>query len=121
MYYYYVPVSYIDSNINLGYTGVTGYTKISFYNAKSGEVVLFYNDENINFSTALKMYFPTKLDLINKTWAIESQVYPISATQLWAGAYNNKIKDTFTNFVAEEQAYPNGTAFNFLTGKYEII
>jgi len=118
IYNLYVPVSYMNSlfeqNINL----VTGYTKISFFNAKNGVLTLFYNTIYENSSTSQKMYFNTQLDIINKTWKFINPT-SINGKQLWVSTeYIKKVNNTFTKFDNEKQTYPDGTIFNKSTGKY---
>jgi len=119
IYALYVPESYIKTNLDLGITGVTGYTKFSFYNAKSGQLILFYNTA-YGSATPEKMFFPVYLDFINRTWnLLPSTAYNVTATQLWVSQeYINKTNATFVNFDNEKQNYPDGTAFDFNDGKY---
>jgi hypothetical protein len=119
LYYWYVPVWYINSQTG---TTVTGYTNFTFYNAKSGTTALFYNYDNESLSTSEKMYFKTELNLVNKTWKI---LTPLShnnvviARQLWTSpSYNTRVDNTVQNFNNEQQNYPSGSTFVYLDGKY---
>jgi hypothetical protein len=121
VYCLYVPLDYITKNVDLGITGITGYTKISFYNAKSGRIALFNNLAYTGLSTSLSMFFPTYLNFTNRTWKLilPSTNYTVTAKQLWLSqAYINKVNDTFTNFTDEAQDYPTGSVFNYVNGKY---
>jgi hypothetical protein len=118
LYNLYIPVSYMNSLLDQNIFIVTGYTKISFFNAKNGTLVLLYNATYQDLSTPQKMYFNTKLDVINKTWGFINPTN-IIGKQLWTSTdYINKVNDTFTKFDNEKQNYPIGTIFNRATGKY---
>jgi len=118
IYNLYIPVSYMNLSQDQGINIVTGYTKISFFNAISGEVNLFYNTNYENLSTPQRMYFNTQLDIINKTWKFINPTN-INGKQLWTSSeYIKKVNNTFTKFDNEKQTYPNGTIFNKSTGKY---
>ena len=118
LFYLYIPIAYMNRLIESGTTIVTGYTNISFFNAKSGSLTLFYNTTYGNLSTPQKMYFNTELDLINKTWKFINPA-TITGRQLWTSSdYVNKINNTFTKFDNEKQNYPAGSIFDKATGKY---
>lgn len=112
----YVPLSYINAQTG---TTVTGYSKFTFYNAKSGTTALFYNYNNRNLTTPEKMYFKTVLNLVNKTWQIIYPANAVTAIQLITSpTYNQKVNDTIGNFNNEVQNYPSGSTFNYIDGKY---
>jgi hypothetical protein len=118
LYYLYVPVSYINENLDMGINSVTGYIKLSFFNARNGQIVLFYNYQNRNLSTAQKMYFTAKIDLYNKTWGFINPATGLVANQLWSSYdYVNKVNN-ISKYTNEQQNYPSGTAFVAETGKY---
>ena len=120
IYSQYVPVWYYNNLINSGATSITGYTKISFYNAKTGQIILFRNPVYESSSTPQKMYFTTKLDLINKTWKFINPATDINAKQLWASNdYIARINSTFTTTNNGKVSYPKQTTFNYITGKYD--
>ena len=120
LYYWYVPVSYM--NAQTGST-VTGYTKFTFYNALSGKTALFYNSDNESLTTAEKLYFKSIIDITGMTWNILTPSFPnIVAKQLYTSPqYNQRVDNTITNFNNEAQNYPSGNSFNYLTGTYNII
>jgi len=117
VYYLYVPLPYI--NAQSGST-TTGYTKISFYNAKTGKVILFYNPTYALDTTPLYMFFPTRLNVVTKTWEfLPTSTATFSANEIWQNpAYTNKVNATVDNFNNEAQNYPSGQTFNYSTGKY---
>ena len=130
LYYWYVPVWYIKANLTGTTNTVTGYTKFTFYNAKSGTTALFYNSDNDTvdangYVNPQKMYFKTELNLANMTWKIltpPSHNNVIIANQLWnSPAYNDKVNNTVQNFNNEQQDYPSGNTFNYLNGTYETL
>lgn len=123
-----VPVD--NLGVESGATGYTGYTRFSFYNAKTGKVIVFFNKDNDNLVTEPsqpdKMYFKTTLDLVNKTWDIITPSFDLTETlptifarQLTTSpTYVQKVNDTFNNFENLRTLYPDGTSFNPETGKY---
>ena len=117
-YYLYIPISYINTNIELVITGITGYSTLTFYNAKKRNAVLFFNQQYSGNTTPLKMYFPTFIDFINKTWNFVQ--YPtVTAKQLWSSQeYINKVNDNINEINNESQTYPDGSSFRYLNGKY---
>jgi hypothetical protein len=118
----YVPISY--TNVQTGST-VTGYSKLSFYNASynsNNNVVLFYNDENANLTTPEKMYFKTVLNLTDNTWSfVTTTLHPnfIAKQLITSTAYIQKTNDAVANYNNQQQNYPAGVNFNYKTGKYE--
>jgi hypothetical protein len=122
LYNQYIPIDYlnIDSNIDK----YTGYTRISFYNAKSGNTVVFYNEDNENIATAEKLHFKTEIDLVNKTWKFLTPSF-LDNDILYAkelvnsNNYLERYNNTFENFNNLQQNYPDGNTFNFETGEYE--
>jgi hypothetical protein len=122
IYCLYLPVSYINTNIASGKTTITGYTKISFYNAKSGLVTLFYNNAYSGSTTATKMFFPTVLNLSDLTWNLTTPTFPnVIARQLWnSAAYIEKVNNTYSNTTNETPNYPSNYVFDYKTGKYVV-
>lgn len=121
-YYWYVPQSYVD--IQTG-TTITGYVKLSFYNAKSGTTTTFYNavnDTALLGSTPQKLYFTAKLDLINRTWQFLNLVSDtVDARNLvLSTAYNTRVDNTFGKYDNRKQLYPSGSTYNYKTNKYII-
>jgi hypothetical protein len=122
IYNLYVPIPYIqDIQAQSGSTGIaTGYTKISFYNAKTGKVTLFYNPTYALSTTPLFMFFPTRLNVNLKTWEfLPSSTSVFQANEIYQNQeYITKVNDTVQNFNNESQNYPSGSTFNYQTGKY---
>jgi hypothetical protein len=125
IYNLYVPIPYIKNILaQSGSTGIaTGYTKISFYNAKTGKIILFYNPTYALNTTPLYMFFPTRLNTNAKTWEfLPASTAIFSANQIWENpAFTKKVNDTVNNFNNEEQKYPSGQTFNYQNGKYSTI
>ncbi len=120
LYNLYVPVSYIELQTG---TTTNGYAKFTFYNAKYGNTVLFYNQDNVGISTPEKMYFKIKLDLVNKTWEIIGTSAPnINAKQLANSTqYNDRINNTITNINNVRQNYPSGNTYQYSGNSYTVI
>lgn len=120
-YNWYIPQSYIDEQT--GSTTVTGYIKFSFYNAKYGDITVFYNKDNDGLSTPEKMYFKIKLDLVNMTWKFDFSGinYPPNAVAYqipFTSAYSQRINDGVESFDNEQQVYPTGNTFQTTDGTY---
>ena len=125
IYNLYVPIPYIKNILaQSGSTGIaTGYTKISFYNAKTGKIILFYNPTYALNTTPLYMFFPTRLNTNAKTWEfLPTSTAIFSANQIWENpAFTKKVNDTVNNFNNKAQKYPSGQTFNYQNGKYFTI
>lgn len=114
-YYWYVPISFIE--IMTG-TTTSGYVKLSFYNAKTGKVHIFYNNENAAMLTPQKMYFPAQLNANDMIWKMSSV---IDARELTSSPlYNNRVNKTYDKYNAVKQVYPTGTTHYYKTNKYVI-
>lgn len=112
-YYWYVPKSYIDENLSLGNTIVTGYIKFNFYNAKTGIVYLFYNRNNNTVQTSKRLYFEVKLNLLNMTWYFSKNYSTQKAYQIpITNAYSKRTNGGIENFDNKKQEYPEGNVFN---------
>ena len=114
--YWYVPKSYITS---LSGNSSTIYFKFSFFNAKTGQIVLFYNLENENSTLGDKLYFTGNLNLTNKYWNLTTTESLITAKQLWSSNdYIKRVNDTTTKFNNYKQSYPKGGTFDYNNRKY---
>ena len=120
-YNWYIPKSYLDQYI--GQDTVVGYTKFSFYNAKTGVMSLFYNKDNDTLKTPEKYYFKTTLDLVNMTWRFtlddepDALIYEVPRTY----DYVDRVNNTIDNFDNQKQNYPDGNVFDAKTGDYETV
>ena len=112
-----IPKSFLDAQ-----TGTTaiGYTRFSFYNAKTGGLTLFYNKDNLGFSVIEQPYFKTELDLADMTWKFiydgtnPNPNYPVDAVARQyksTDAYSQKVNDGVQTFENEQQEYPDGDVF----------
>jgi len=118
--YWYVPKTFINENLILGNTIAEGYIKFSFYNAKTGQILLFYNKNNENLSTGEKLYFKVKLDLLKMTWYFNNNNSLQKAYQIpISNAYSQRTNDGVENFDDKQQDYPEGTIFNPESGDYD--
>lgn len=119
-----IPINFFEN-----YTGttITGYTRFSFFNAKTGEIKLFYNQDNENFKTPEKFYFKTILNLENMTWDVDTESFnSLTPKYIYAKElkyennkeYIDKYRNTYNNFENKQIVYPTGNTFNYETGKY---
>lgn len=120
----YIPKWYLNKFT----TRAIGYAKLSFYNAKSGNTTLFYNNAFANYTTQLKMYFRVDLDLVHRTWRFMEVINNIvDARALTTSAgYTARIDNTLTKQKNIKQVYPPvvgsdapATIFDYNTGTYE--
>lgn len=116
----YIPQSFLDAKY--GVTMITGYTKFSFYNAKTGRISLFYNSGNTSMLTPEKLYFKVRIDTYNKTWSFigSASPNPTAVEMLPNNAYVQRVNDTINNTENKKQNYPVGEAFDKNTGTYII-
>jgi hypothetical protein len=84
LYRWYVPISYFTG------TTMTGYVKLSFFNAKTGKITTFFNNDNINLTTPEYLFFKAQLDRSNII---------------------NKVNDTVANKDNLKQNPPSGDTF----------
>lgn len=115
-YYFYMPNNYLTA---LTGTTATGYTQFTFYNSKTGAMQLFYNQSNSGSTTNEKLYFKTILNLTNKTFRFVNS--PLNAYQVPPSDYVDRYNTSVTSMTMNQEVYPSGNSFNFLTGKYEVI
>jgi hypothetical protein len=116
LYYWYIPVSYIESNTG---NTITGYVKFSFYNAKTGSIALFYNNDNNTLTTPEKFYFKATLNLKKRTWKfVNSNVTAIEQRYTGLINYNKRIDDTFNKLTLQKQVFPTGNTYNYKTNRY---
>lgn len=128
-YSWYVPKTFIDQNIQSGATTVTGYVKFSFYNAKYGNMALFYNKDYVNPENPAspeRMYFKVQLNLNSMTWKFNysGDNYPPNAVayQLpFTNAYSQKTNESIENFDNKKQDYPDDNTFDSETGNYVTL
>jgi len=104
LYYCYVPNWFIERQ-----TGdeIDVYFKLMFYNAKSGNIRIFYNLNNEALTTPEKYYFKVHLDLVNRKW------YPydrnvIAHENNINQEYIDRLKNTLDKNTELQQDYPGG-------------
>jgi len=112
-------------NLPNWYDSSIAYLRISFYNAKTGILSVFFNDDNKNYKTSEKMYFIVVYDKTNRTYQINTNSNTgsnpkIVATELVESTdYLERYNKTFDNFDNISQNYPKGDVFNTSNGKYD--
>ena len=107
-------------------TNSTLYLRISFYNAKTGKVSVFYNFDNSNYTSPEKMYFKVDFSHENGIYNIDTNSNTgnnpnIAAYELGYNSnklYLNKYNKTFDNYNNLQQNYPTGNTFNYETATY---
>lgn len=117
-YTWYIPISYIESITG---STVVGYVNFKFFNAKTGKIIQFYNNDNLSLTSPEKMYFKTELNIPNKTWKFITTSYPnMNAREIESTntLFINKTNDTFDKFDNLKQNYPTGNTFNYQDGSY---
>lgn len=115
-YRWYVPISYFTG------TTMTGYVKLSFFNAKTGKVTAFFNADNISLTTPEYLFFKTQLDRSNMTWKFLTALYPtITAKEVINNIlFADKVNNTVVNMDNLQQNPPSGTTYDFKTNTYLI-
>lgn len=112
-------------NLPKWYDSNIAYLRISFYNAKTGVMSVFYNNDNKNYKTSEKMYFTIVFDKINKKYGIDtssntgSNPKIIAFEMVESTDYIDKYNNTVDNFDNLGQNYPDGNTFNINDGKYD--
>ena len=122
-----------DLQIPLGYLNIdnddtyTGHSRFTFFNGKTGEIIVFYNKDYESKTTPDKMFFKTELNFHNKTWKFLTPSFQdVSNSTAYAKQlvkseeYIEKFNNTFENFENLQQNYPDGNAFNYQNGQYYI-
>jgi len=96
----------------------TAYARLSFYNAKTGKIVVFFNKVKDSIDpppTNEKMYFEIRLNKGFKNWYVVSgsrEGSTIAARELTTSpAYVDRYNNTFEDFENQQQDYPKGSIF----------
>jgi hypothetical protein len=110
--YIYVPLWYINQQES---TTVTVYLRLMFYDAKTGDVIVFLNQDQEGNDGYNKYFFNTSLRFSDMTWYVSSSV---DAKEVEGNSYTDRIQETAGEFQNQEQYYPSG-AFLPETGTYE--
>jgi hypothetical protein len=121
LYYWYIPTWYTNQSTG---TTLTGYVKFSFFNAKTGKIISFYNADKESDITAKRIFFKSELNVVNKTWKIIEPSYPlVKAREIPTNQYTERMDSTVDKFDNLQQVYPTGNTFTYDTGKgrYETI
>jgi hypothetical protein len=114
--YWNVPKWFLDEQD----TGlVTVYMKLSFYNAKDGKLLLFYNQAINDVGNPENLYFEVYLYPMTKTWRFPTAA--VNAYELTPNsAYVERNNETFQNFENKKQTYPDGNVFED-DGTYDVV
>jgi len=117
LYNLYVPLSYINAQSS---STVIGYTKFSFFNAKTGVIALFYNNNNAALLTPEKMYFKTELNLNDMTWSFLDITTAIAYQVSTNSIYARRVNDRINGFENKKLVFPSGNTFNYTDGTYVV-
>ena len=85
------------------------YVKFSFYNAKDGKLLLFYNNSINDATNPENMYFRVNLYPQTKTWKFLTDINAYELTP--SSEYVQKNNETVQNFENKKQDYPSGNLF----------
>jgi hypothetical protein len=115
-YRWYVPISYFSG------TTMTGYVKFSFFNAKTGKVTTFFNNDNASLTTPEYLFFKAQLDRSNMTWKFLTTSYPtITAKEVINNTlFVDKVNNTVANMDNLQQNPPSGNTYVYKTNTYII-
>lgn len=89
------------------------YVRYSFYNAKTGKIHVFYNEDKTLLTTEDKMYFSIALNKPNKKYNTSGEHNLIEFND---DTYANRISNTIDNLPKEKNMFPDGNIFN--NGEY---
>lgn len=106
-YHWYVSDNYFTGNT------LTTYTKFSFFNAKTGNVNVFYNKDNELLTNELKLYIPTIFNLETKTFKFDKTT--INLYELINESYRQRIQRSLNPFGNKTPNLPSGTTFMITT------
>jgi len=119
----FVPIGYLDKNKITDDGKYIGYCRFSFYNGKTGNIQIFYNNDDKSKSTPEKIHVKTEFNLFNGTWEFNSRSI-INGLRLKleeltnSQEYIERINNTVENYDNLQQNYPNNNTFDFETGEY---
>lgn len=106
---------YISNKFIESLSGITTtlYARMYFYNAKTGKLQLFYNEDNDPPETDEDIYVEILLNPNTKKYGLTNSVFKEFNNQ----DYINKINDTLDSFDNQKPTFPTGNTF-LNTGKY---
>lgn len=115
----YIPEYFLKNNIDVLYC------RFSFFNAKTGKIVMFSNNNYESLITSEKMFGKIKINNTNKTWEfldLNSNII-VFKELLNNEEYSNKIDNTLIKKNDIKQQYPSNEdnkfiTFDYKTGKY---
>lgn len=115
--YYYFSNNFLNSTTA---NTITVYGRFYFYNAKTGRLQLFYNnnDELYDLDNESDIYFEITLNKQNRTYTHSSNV--LIPTEIINTEYNNRINTSVESFENKQPIFPSGNSFT--TGRtYQVI
>lgn len=99
------------------------YLRVMFYNGKTGNIHLFYNEAKNDINNENKLFFKFTLNLNNFIWSIDSNELTNPFGILGKEMINNqnyldRINKTNKNISDLSPNYSKGTLFDYLNGRY---
>lgn len=118
IFYLNVPISFINGRTS---GNIIVYFRFTFYNAKTGKIVLFNTDPSNQSTNPRRMYVSGLVYFGSKFWYLSRNIQNI--TNLYelynSEEYVQRYNDTFENFENQQPTYPAGNTFNSSDGTYE--
>lgn len=117
LYYLNIPSTFINGRTS---GSQTVYCRFSFYDAKTGKIVLFSNEPYSSSPSQLRMYVRGIIMFGTNDWYWEHGSENVTSLyEMYNSAeYIEKYNKTFDNYENLAQNYPTGNTFNYETGTY---
>jgi hypothetical protein len=105
----YIPEWFLNENPE---NRIDVFATFYFYNAKTGKLQVFYNENNESDTTEEKMYYEIQLypNFDFKKWG--NFVTSMDMKELDNSAYVNKVNESLDSFNNEAPVFPEGEQFN---------
>lgn len=112
--FFYLSKSFLN---NIGSNQL--YARFLFFNAKTGQLIPFYNANRENNSSYEKLYYDVFFNRNSNTYDWGNRT--ITINEFSPSDYTNKIDNTLDSANNESPRFPNGNQFNPDDGTYEIV
>ena len=114
---WYISNDFLNSTNN---SVISVYARFYFYNAKTGNLLVFLNNNKLTNTTESSLYYRTTLIKDTKKYTIEGNPLEVELTETTNTDYINKLNDTVETFRQEKPNYPVGNYLND-DGEYEFV